>query len=174
MKRSNLLAVAAIAVAGLALGVAGYQALRPDIWSEVAAYRGHPFHGISHYGNRRSGDRAHGFARLCDTTHERRTAAVLAFVERTLDLRPDQRAAWTSLTDALRAAQKNIGAACTKAKRGGQNGSAVVSLANAETLTEAGLAAIRRVRPAFDAFHRALSADQKARLDRILSRRHSR
>lgn len=174
MKRSSLLAVAAIAVAGLALGVAGYQALRSDIWSEIAAYRGHPFHGAGRHGNRRSGDRAHGFARLCDRADERHTSAVLALVERTLDIRPDQRAAWTSLTDALRAAQNDIGAACTKAGRGAKNGSAVATLANAETLTEAGLAAIRRIRPAFDSFHRTLTADQKARLDRLLAHRRSR
>jgi len=166
MKRRQLAALSLISAAA-ALGIGGAAALRQtDLSAEARAAvvrmaANTEWHGPRH---RRHGGGEGGF--------EQRTERLIGFVERTLALDGDRQAAWQALAERLRAAA----AAFRRAHGNGdaEGSGAKDRLAEAERMMAAGLAALRSLRPAFDAFYDTLTPEQRRSLDAVAARHRSR
>ncbi len=90
-----------------------------------------------------------------------------------LDLTPPQEEDWRRLEEALRAIEGRFEEVCAEAAKAGPAPTAPAQLARFEAVMSAGLEAIHRVRPAFDAFYDGLSTAQRQTLDGLLNwRRH--
>jgi hypothetical protein len=121
------------------------------------AYRGHGWHGW-HQG------RHHGFQSFaCAADRGDRIESMIDRVHRDLALRPEQEAAWTALAQAVRDAVATLEGAC--AQPVGDDASA--RLARAEAMLDAGLSAVRAVRPSLDAFIAVLDEEQRRALDAL-------
>ncbi|MGE0746174.1 MAG: Spy/CpxP family protein refolding chaperone [Rhodospirillales bacterium] len=169
MKRSLLLAGAA--VVALAGGIALAQPAAFGIAPAAAQERGDGARADrdhrGHHGWHRGGPR---FDRVCGPERAERLEDMLAVAERRLAITAAQRTSWTNLTAALRDASTKVGATCDSLKAGRDDTSAPARLARMETVTQTGTAVIQAVRPSFDAFYAGLSAEQKTKLDRLMSR----
>jgi len=165
MKTRNV--VIASAAAGLAL-VGGLSLAAPD-WQAVRPAFSAPGEGHGRHFGRHG--RGHGLARLCSERREERLADMVGFVESFVDFTPEQDAAWSSLTAALDSGNDRIGAACGELEAAGRAETAPDKVARLETMLEAGLDALRDVRPAFDTFYGTLNAEQKAAIDRLAMHR---
>ena len=156
-------AVAGIALVGaLSLAAPDWQCVRPAF---AAMGEGDGRHFGRH-------GRGHGLARLCSERREERLADMVGFVESFVDFTPEQEAAWSGLTAALDQGSDRIGAACGELKAEGRPETAPDKVARLETMLEAGLDALRDVRPAFEGFYATLDAEQKAAIDRLAMHRH--
>lgn len=124
-------------------------------------------------GHRRSHGR--GFGRMCN--EERRSEWIedrLGLVESFADFGPEQAEAWTRLTAAVRAGSTKIGAACAEFEAEGPAENAPERLARAEAMMTTGLGIVQELRPAFDDFYAVLDDEQKAALDRVVTKWHRR
>ncbi|MHA1113684.1 MAG: Spy/CpxP family protein refolding chaperone [Alphaproteobacteria bacterium] len=109
-------------------------------------------------------------------------------VENFVSFTPEQDAAWKNLSAAMRAAHAERQAACETMRaddmRDGGKGdeqreqarpaTAPDRLARMESRLEAGVAAVRGIRPALDAFYATLNEDQREALDEMMGHRHRR
>ncbi len=162
--RKVIIASAAVGLAlvgGLSLAATDWQSVRPAF---AAMGEGHGRHFGRH-------GRGHGLARLCSERREERLADMVGFVESFVDFTEEQEDAWNSLTVALDQGSDRIGAACGELKAEGRAETAPDKMARLETMLEAGLDALRDVRPAFDSFYGTLDAEQKAAIDRLAMHR---
>jgi hypothetical protein len=152
-------------VGGLTLAAPGWEAMQPAFAAAGAGHRHHfGRHGGGHFGG-------HKLMRLCSERRGERLADLVAFVESFAGFTPEQTGAWNELTAALDSGSDRIGTACGELEAAGKPESAPDKLARLETLLEAGLKAVRDVRPAFDGFYAVLDAEQKAALDRMAMHR---
>ncbi|MDH5526173.1 MAG: Spy/CpxP family protein refolding chaperone [Nitrospirota bacterium] len=78
---------------------------------------------------------------------------------------PAQKKAWEKLRDTARAAREDIQAACDKMRDKRRDAPAPEQLAMMTEMSEAQLAAMRKIAPAFEAFYNTLNADQKEGVD---------
>lgn len=124
--------------------------------------------GEHHWG--RHGHRGGGLERVCSPNRAERLEDMIVVAERRLELKPEQRGAWTNLTTALRQASARVGQTCESVKAGGEAATAPARLARMETIAKTGTETIQSVRPSFDAFYASLNADQKAKVDALVSR----
>ena len=111
----------------------------------------------------------HGHLDWCDGAVERleiMSAAGPAY----LGLDAAQKAAWTSLMTDLRQALGQFEETCMAGMTGKPAGPAPIRLAGLRDQLATGIAAIDRIRPAFDAFYRSLDEDQRARIEAMLAR----
>ena len=112
---------------------------------------------------------------MCD--EERRSDWIevrLGLVESFADFNPEQAEAWTQLTEAVRAGSTKVGAACAEFEAEGPAENAPERLARAEAMMAAGLGIVQELRPAFDDFYAVLDDEQKAALDRVVTKWHRR
>lgn len=165
MKTRNVIIASAVAglalVGGLSLAAPDWQAVRPAL---SAVGEGHG----GHFGRHGHG---HRLGRLCSERRDERLADLVGFVESFVDFTPEQSTAWSGLTTALDDGSKRIDAACTALEAAGRPETAPDRLARLETLLEAGLDAVREVRPAFEGFYATLDDQQKAAVDRLAMHR---
>jgi hypothetical protein len=120
------------------------------------------------------GQRGGGHAAFCNRESGEWIGDMMVVAERRLDLRPEQRAAWTELDAAVRTAGAEIAALC-KQFQTASTGNADERLGQAETAMEAGLGMVRQVRPAFHALYQTLDDSQRQVVDAFAahrSRRH--
>jgi hypothetical protein len=120
-----------------------------------------------------SSERRHGdghFERLCTDGDDARIALVMGMARDHLNLKPVQAASWQDLEGAVGKGLATLRGACQTLRAGERGASAPARLAAAEAAMTAGGAALRQIRPAFEAFYGTLDAGQKATLDDALSR----
>ena len=119
--------------------------------------------------DRRAGTAEHGHLDWCDGAVER-LEIMSAAGPIYLGLDDGQTAAWTTLMADLRQALASFEETCMAGIAAEPAGSAPVRLAGLRDQLATGIAAIDRVRPAFDAFYRGLDAGQQARIEAMLAR----
>jgi hypothetical protein len=112
----------------------------------------------------------HGIARLCAEDRAAGIEAALAYSKHALAVTPEQAAAWQGLVQVVRGADTRIGQACAGLADAAPDDGAPRMLENAEAAAATGLAALREVRPAFEAFYGVLDTEQRARIDGLLAR----
>ena len=169
MNTKKALIVSAVAglalVGGLSLAAPSWDAVRPA-FAAVGDGPGRHFgrHGHGHGGG-------HKLMRLCSERRDERLADLVAFVESFVDFTPEQTGAWSELTTALDNGSGRIDTACGELRTAGRPETAPDRLARFEVLLEAGLDAVREVRPAFEGFYAVLDAEQKDAIDRLAMHR---
>ncbi|MSP47909.1 MAG: hypothetical protein EXQ95_01150 [Alphaproteobacteria bacterium] len=99
----------------------------------------------------------------CAGSGESRLGEAMTLIEMQLALRPDQQDAWARLAEAVERSGRDLKAACSAA-----GGNAPAELARLQAGIEAGLKAVRALRPPLDALYVALEPDQRARLDGLM------
>lgn len=127
----------------------------PAGWSSPAGWGGHRGWG-------------RGGGRLCSPQRGERIEGMLAGFEAFAKFTPPQQTAWDELKRKVEAGNVRFDEAC--AAMGGDPAAATpdARLAGIERMLEAGLATVREVRPAFDAFYASLDAAQRAAVDRMM------
>lgn len=111
----------------------------------------------------RAGDWHHGrdhggmMERLCSERRSDWLDDRIDFVESFVDFTPEQEPAWVALTAAVRGGGERIGEACGALEAASDDPTG--RLARAEVMLEAGLDAVRAVRPAFEDFYAVLDDD---------------
>ncbi len=99
---------------------------------------------------------------------------LIKYVEAQLDLVPAQRDKWGRLTKALRESGDTLRQTCPAPDAAPRLDDLSAELAGAETMMVAGLAWVRRVRPAYEDFHAGLNDKQKRTLRGIFANRRGR
>ncbi len=160
-------AIIAAAAAGIVLA-GGLSLAAPD-WQPVQPAYSAPGEGRGGKFGRHG--RGYALGRLCSERREERLADMVGFVESFVEFTPEQEVAWNSLTVALDQGNDRIGTACGELRAEGRAETAPDKMARLETMLEAGLDALRDVRPAFDSFYGTLNAEQKEAIDRLAMHR---
>ena len=158
-QRSTMITSAAVVaiVAGLSLVGFSYGAASHSRHGEEIAGRHHVT----------AGHGGHRFVRLCSERREERLENMIGLVESFADFTAEQTAAWDDLTRALDSGSVTIGVTCDDLRSEGRPETASDKLAVMERMMEAGLVALRQVRPAFDRFYAALDDEQKQAIDKL-------
>lgn len=107
---------------------------------------------------------------VCSDARDEILEERLAFVESFVDFTDEQEPAWQQLTAAIRAGSAKVGEACAELEA--PDPTALAHLARVELLLSTGLDIVEGVRPAFEQFYAVLDDDQKAALDKLVSRHH--
>lgn len=153
MKRKTLIATAAALAIG---GAVGFGALTYGVDAFAQAPAG--------------GDaRLARFQRMCSDAPAR-LAAMLAYTETKLNLRAEQRPAWTQLADAVRAGAQPMQRLCANPPPAAEPGDVVARLDMGERFMTASLEAIRIVRPALAQFQATLSPEQRQVVAQMMNR----
>jgi hypothetical protein len=169
LKTSHIVLFGAAIAVGTALVVTGLGAADDEAASfgnggpgefMLAGWR-HGWHGGGHG---RFADHVCSHAR--DEILEER----LAFVESFVDFTDEQEPAWQQLTAAIRTGSAKVGEACAELEA--PDPTAPAHLARVELILSTGLDIVQQVRPAFERFYAVLDDDQKAALDKLVSRHH--
>jgi LTXXQ motif family protein len=107
---------------------------------------------------------------VCSDARDEILEERLAFVESFVDFTDEQEPAWQQLTAAIRAGSAKVGEACAELEA--PDTTAPAHLARVELIFSTGLEIVQEVRPAFEQFYAVLDDDQKAALDKLVSRHH--
>jgi hypothetical protein len=116
------------------------------------------------------GPRHSGFDEVCAADFQPHVETLLGFLRDSLDLTAAQQEPWDNFARALRSGTTTFSEACHNAST--DDLSATERLAQAETVLEAGLAAVQHVRRAYTVFYGALDDTQKQHIDELMTRRH--
>lgn len=165
--------VAAAVLAGATFAWSTVWPSAPSYTAGVVARQVH-FGGHSGWHRGRGQGHARGSAMICSDRRDRRIENGLAFVEGFVNFTPEQTAAWSELSEAVRAGSATIGEKCKELEKAGAPQSAPDRLARFEALATTGLAILKRIRPAFDRFYATLSDKQKKALENLISHRSRR
>ncbi|MGF1474048.1 MAG: Spy/CpxP family protein refolding chaperone [Geminicoccaceae bacterium] len=163
----KIILIGGLAVFAIAATVAGAHALR-------YADTGLPGFSSIHGDHRGWGHRGRGgaFTRVCDTDRLGRLDRMIGFVERRLDLGPDQEESWDGLLASIETADATVAQRCDELRDQVENAeTAPERLALMEAAVATGLEVIQEVRPAFDTFYASLDEDQKEQIDGLANRR---
>ncbi len=163
---ATLVAVPAVA---LTLGFATFDLVRsstPALAAETAFGGGHQSWSGGRHGR--------GLAHLCGPCRDAHMEDAIGTIEDFVAFTPPQDAAWSELTQAVRASSATIEEACQEMTGAEGPGSAPARLARFATMVGAGLEVLNRVRPPFDAFYQTLDEKQQKRLDKLFDRAHRR
>lgn len=144
--RRNRIAVAAAVLVGVAPAIA------------AASWHG----GWQGWGHGRHARHQHGWCAGGDT----RLGEAMALVEMHLALKPGQQDAWARLVETVETTGRDLKAAC-----GSAAGDVPGEFRRLEAGIEAGLVAVRTIRPHLEALYAALEPDQRSRLDGLLKGR---
>ncbi len=110
------------------------------------------------------GERRHArHADWCGTNGEARLGEAMTLIEMQLALKPDQQDAWARLAEAVERSGRDLKAACGTAAADVPG-----ELRRLEAGIEAGLTAVRTVRPHLEALYVVLAPEQRARLDGLM------
>jgi len=144
--RRNRIALAAAALVGAAPTIA------------AASWHG----GWQGWGHARHARHQHGWCAGGDT----RLGEAIALIEMHLALKPEQQDAWARLVEAVETTGRDLKATCGTAA-----GDVPGEFRRLEAGIEAGLVAVRTIRPHLEMLYSALEPDQRARLDGLLKGR---
>jgi hypothetical protein len=168
-KTSHLVLLGAALAVGTALLVTGLSAA-----DDEAAFFGNGRSGQFVLAGWRHGWRDGGHGRFaefaCSDARDEMLEDRLAFVESFVDFTDVQEPAWQQLTAAIRDGSAKVGKACAELEA--TDTTAPAHLARVELILSTGLGIIQEVRPAFEQFYAVLDEDQKAALDKLVSRHH--
>ena len=149
----NIMLVGVVAAALLATLAAIY----PSAWASQERHGWHRQH-----------DGGHVAMQFCEGNHASRIDEMGPFVESWLGLDDAQRTAWVKLEREVGRAVATLRESCSARNAA----TAPDRLALAESMMAAGTAALREIRPAFDAFYATLDDKQQAKLDAEAGQRH--
>lgn len=137
------------------LAIAGLLAMMVALYPDARASQDR--HGWWRHGE--GGNAAVGF---CEDGHAARIGEMGPYLDSWLELDARQRDAWSDLERQTTQAMASFDEYCD------DTGTVTMAdhLAQAETMLAKGAAAIREVRPAFDAFYNSLNEKQRAMLDK--------
>jgi LTXXQ motif family protein len=169
LKTSHIVLLGAAIAVGTALLVTGLSAAddeaaffgngRPGQFTLAGWHHG--WHG---------GGRGRFAEHVCSDVRDEILEERLAFVESFVDFTDEQEPAWQQLTAAIRAGSAKVGEACAELEA--PDTTAPAHLARVELIFSTGLEIVQEVRPAFEQFYAVLDDDQKAALDKLVSRHH--
>jgi LTXXQ motif family protein len=169
LKTSHLVLLSVAIAVGTALLVTGLSAADDD-----AAFFGNGRPGQFTLAGWRHGWHSGGHRRVaehvCSDARDEMLEDRLAFVESFVDFTDEQEPAWQQLSAAIRAGSAKVGEACAEVEA--LDTSATGHLARVELIFSTGLGIVQQVRPAFEQFYAVLDDDQKAALDKLVSRHH--
>ena len=169
LKTSHIVLLGAAIAVGTALLVTGLSAADDEAASfgnsgpgqfMLAGWR-HGWHG---------GGRGRFAELACSDARDEILEDRLAFVESFVDFTDEQEPAWQQLAAAVRAGSARVGEACAELEA--PDPTAAAHLARVELILSTGLDIVEGVRPAFEQFYAVLDDDQKAALDKLMSRHH--
>ena len=168
-KTSHIALLGAAMAVGTALVVTGLSAA-----DDEAAFFGNGRSGQFMLAGWRHGWHGGGHGRfaehVCSDARDEILEERLAFVESFVDFTDEQEPAWQQLPAAIRAGSAKVGEACAELEA--PDPTALAHLARVELLLSTGLDIVEGVRPAFEQFYAVLDDDQKAALDKLVSRHH--
>jgi hypothetical protein len=169
LKTSHIVLLGAAIAVGTALLVTGLSAA-----DDEAAFFGNGRSGQLMLAGWRHGWQSGGHGRfaahLCSDARDEILEERLAFVESFVDFTDEQEPAWQQLTAAIRTGSARVGEACAELEA--PDPTAPAHLARVELILSTGLDIVENVRPAFEQFYAVLDDDQKAALDKLVSRHH--
>ncbi|MSP81412.1 MAG: hypothetical protein EXQ94_00390 [Alphaproteobacteria bacterium] len=123
------------------------------------------------FGGSRHGWGGHGLhARLCGPDREAKLEAAITYVRYTLDIRAEQEAPWVALVGAVRDATGKVDAVCAETEGASVQG-LDARLDRTEAMLVTGLAVLRDLRPALDAFYAVLDDGQRQQFDALAEHR---
>ena len=102
---------------------------------------------------------------------EGRADELLGYVERRLELGPEQSEAWSELAGAVRDGAEMLGEARRGWREDAPPASAREALSRLDLSLTTAAAAVRRLRPLFESFHATLDEAQRRTLDDLLTGR---
>jgi hypothetical protein len=169
LKTSHIVLLGAAIAVGTALLVTGLSAA-----DDETAFSGNGRSGQFMLAGWRHGWHGGGHGRfaehVCSDARDEILEERLAFVESFVDFTDEQEPAWQQLAAAIRAGSAKVGEACAELEA--PDPTALAHLARVELLLSTGLEIVEGVRPAFEQFYAVLDDDQKAALDKLVSRHH--
>lgn len=174
MKTKRTITITALAGVGLvalfALWAGPGSRISSHASEALVQYANFGGHERMHHGGGRRGHGGRRLAMLCGDRRDQHMEDALGFIDSFVSFTPEQTAAWTKLTDAVRSGSASIGQACEEIDWTDTSENAPAKLARVETLMAAGLEVVRQVRPPFDEFYAVLSEEQQEALDKLASR----
>ena len=116
--------------------------------------------------------RRRAFSHRCDGRWVENADKVIDHVEKALELKPEQAAAWAKLTARVRSGGTAFVETCEGLKTAKGSESAPEALARAESMMVAGLQTVREIRAPVEAFYRVLTEAQRKTFDQLVAGRH--
>ncbi len=171
MNTRKILIGSGVAAAVLTGAVFAWSSVWPTAPSYAAGVVARQAHFGGHGGWHHGRGHGRGMAMICSERRDQRIEHGLAFVEGFVNFTPEQTAAWSELTDAVRAGSASIGEKCEELEKAGIPESAPDRLRQFESLATTGLGILQRIRPAFERFYASLSDKQKKAVDDLISHR---
>ena len=165
LKTSHIVLLGAAIAVGTALLVTGLSAA-----DDEAAFFGNGRPGQFMLASWHAGGRGRFAELACSDARDEILEDRLAFVESFVDFTDEQEPAWQQLAAAVRAGSARVGEACAELEA--PDPTAAAHLALVELILSTGLDIVQQVRPAFEQFYAVLDDDQKAALDKLMSRHH--
>jgi hypothetical protein len=169
LKTSHMVLLGAAIAVGTALLVTGLSAA-----DDEAAFFGNGRSGQFMLAGWRHGWHGEGHGRfaehVCSDARDEILEDRLALVESFVDFTDEQEPAWQQLTAAIRAGSAKVGEVCAELEA--TDTTATAHFARVELILSTGLDIVEGVRPAFEQFYAVLDDDQKAALDKLVSRHH--
>ncbi len=155
-----------VAALALALSLVGLEVSHHYAWAHGVSGTHGSAHGARHGGQYTGGHAmAGGMAHFCSSGEGAHFDKVTAHIKPELNLNDVQEAAWNEFAAAWRLSEAGLRESCAAAENELQGVGGL--LARAEIQLDAGLTAVRAVRPAFEQFHATLDAEQKRGLDKF-------
>ena len=173
MTPRKTLLIAGAATAILTLGAAAYAAMPApggQASDSAAMGGGHGMAQRAHWGGRH-GKHGRGFGRFCGKRSGRRLERVTAVIEGLMTFTPPQEQSWKGLTGAMQESKDSMSKLCDELKAAERPATASQGLARMEKVLSAKLAAMQKIRPAFENFYATLDDKQKKAIDNLFSRR---
>jgi len=169
LKTSHIVLLGAAIAVGTALLVTGLSAA-----DDEAAFSGNGRSGQFMLAGWRHGWHHEGHGRfaehVCSDARDEILEDRLALIESFVDFTDEQEPAWQQLSAAIRAGSAKVGEACAELEA--PDPTATAHFARVELMLSTGLDIVQEVRPAFEQFYAVLDGDQKAALDKLVSRHH--
>ena len=116
--------------------------------------------------------RHRAFSHRCDGRWVENVDEAIERVEKALELRPEQAAAWAKLAARVRSGGTALVESCEGLKTAKGSERAPEALARAESMMVAGLQAVREFRAPFEAFYSVLTEAQRKTFDQLFAGHH--
>jgi hypothetical protein len=170
MNHKRLIALAFVTALGVGVAAGGLRALEPQAAPAPSGpTAGAPMLASMEQGWGRHGQGGHG-RHFCGAMHGKRMERMITFVEGFSDFTPEQQAAWEGLTETLQDSRAQMRETCEDLREADGPRHAPEKLARMEAMLTARLDALRKVRPAFEAFYETLDERKREALDTLFSR----
>lgn len=164
MRYRRLAIGAALGTILLGGGAVAFAAGGEGCWRGAGGWHGHAARAGMGWGP--------GPGPLCGEERSERMEDLLAVVEGWGLFDEAQQVAWEELKARLRAGDARMSTACGTLREGDAATTPAARLGGMEAMLEAGLATVREVAPAFDAFYETLRPEQRAVVERLMRHRH--